>query len=338
MEELRLDYADLKYPPSPKVVEALKKSLNSINEYPDENYLNIRKAIAKKTGFPLDWIITSNGLDEMIDIITRAFCRENESVVIPVPTFSQFSLAAKRQRVRSITIDCLENNKFVVSAKKIQDNIKKDTRIIWLCSPNNPTGTLIAKKDICDIAKKNDCLIVIDEALADFSGITNQELTKKFPNIIVMRSLSKSYSLAGMRIGYAIGNPKTLGKVAAIKQIFNVNKLAEVAAVAALKDNAYYAKIWAEFQDAKKDLLGGLKFLGIKVVGGEANILLMDFETEKESKRVFERLLEQGIRVFPGWDPEFTGLQGRFLRIVVGLPKHNKRLLETLQKIIEVKS
>lgn len=330
---LYLDFASFKFPPSPRVIEVLKQNLHRINEYPDQNYLKLKKKLAQVYKLDNRNILIGNGLDEVIDLITRAFVKEGEEVIIPIPTFSQFEQAALRINAKVVAVSCMKE-RYEIDAQEILNHVTKHTRLIWICSPNNPTGDIIPKETIWKVSSGVHIPVVIDNALGDFSDYPVDNL-KGLHNTIFLRTFSKGYCLAGLRVGYAVANTEYIAKIEAVKQIFNVNSLGVEAALAALEDQEYYNSLWAEFKNEKRRVLTQLEEIKVDIAGiSQSNFILLDFKSEKRSRDVYGKLLQEGIKVFPGWDEEFSGLSGRFLRVVVGNNEQNDIFLASLRKIL----
>ncbi|MGV8171868.1 MAG: pyridoxal phosphate-dependent aminotransferase [Candidatus Woesearchaeota archaeon] len=332
---LRLDYAAFKYPPSPKVLAAIAKALSKLNEYPDEEYNEIREALSIKYELPKEWFLVGNGLDEVIDNITRALIKEKDEVIIPSPTFSQFEQACLRVKGIPCLINCLDENEYRIDGDKILGRINKNTKIIWICSPNNPTGEYTPIDIIEEVVSKSNTIVIVDEALSDFSGKSVIKLLKRYDNLIILRTFSKGYCLAGLRIGFCIANPYIIRKIENIKQIFNVNSLAIKAAVAALEDQKYYDELWERFKTERSREISEIENLGVPIRGRESNFLLLDFGSTERSKTIYGELLHRGIRIFPGWDKEFTDLPGRYCRVVVGRREENDMFINALKDILE---
>jgi len=330
---LHLDFASFKFPPSPRVIRVLKIKLNSINEYPNESYVQLKEKLADVYKLNTQNFLIGNGLDEVIDLITRAFVREREEVIIPFPTFSQFEKAAIRANATVIGINCMHRN-YEIKIDEVLNRASKKTKLIWICCPNNPTGDLIPKETIRKIAQNVNFPVVVDNALGDFSDDSIIDLIG-INNIVILRTFSKGYCLAGLRIGYAIADFEYINKIESIRQIFNVNNLAAEAAMAALEDQKYYDKLWAEFKKERQRVIKNIKEIGIKITGNQSNFILLDFGTEIRSRDVYEKLLQDGIKVFPGWDEEFSGLSARFLRVVIGRKEQNTIFLTSLKKIMK---
>lgn len=331
---LRLDFASFKYPPSPQVMEALRKELAHTNEYPDESYGELLEQLAKRYNRPKAAFILGNGLDEVIDLVTRAFVEKGDNVIIPSPTFSQFEEAAERVKAKTVFVNSMHDDGYAVKSKELLDKITRQTSLIWICSPNNPTGGITPIEKIIPILKNAPCPVVVDEALSDYSGKTVLDVQKDYNNLIVLKTFSKGYGLAGLRIGYAIAHPSIIEKMRNIKQIFNVNRFAVAAALAALSDQPYYDKLWKTFLMEKERHKKNLQALGVTIISSESNFFLLDFKTKERSKIIFQQLLEKGIRILPGWDPEFSGLDGRYCRVIVGKPEENDLFVKTLKDIL----
>jgi histidinol-phosphate aminotransferase len=331
---LRLDYAAFKYKPSPKVIKAIKKELKNANEYPDESYDEIKKALSQTFKLRRDHFIIGNGADELIDTITRAFVKEGEEIIIPTPTFSQFEEAAKRISAKRISVNCAKEKVYEIKSDEILAHVTKKTKLIWICSPNNPTGNIIPEGTIEEIISKSKIPVVVDECLSEMKNSNLIRFVKDYSNFMLLKTFSKGYCLAGLRVGFLMAQPVNINKIEKIKQIFNVNRLAVKAAIAALQDQAYYRRIWRKLRKEKIKQIRRLRSLKVSVVGKESNFLLLDFKNEKISKRVYEGLLRRGIRIFPGWDKEFSNLDGRYCRVVIGTPKQNRRFSKELKKVL----
>lgn len=329
---LHLDYASFRFPPSPRVIKVLKTKLNGINEYPNESYIQLKQKLADVYKLNTRNFLIGNGLDEVIDLITRAFVGERMEVIIPFPTFSQFEKAATRANATAVGINCMHRN-YEIKIDEVLDRVSKKTKLIWICCPNNPTGDFIPKERIRKIAQTVNFPVVVDNALGDFSDDSIIDLIG-INNIIILRTFSKGYCLAGLRIGYAIADFEYINKIESKKQIFNVNSLAADAAIAALEDQKYYDKLWLEFKKERQRVIKNIKEMGITITGSQSNFILMDFGTEIRSRDVYEKLLKDGIKVFPGWDEEFSGLSGRFLRAVIGRKEQDNIFLTSLKKIM----
>jgi len=330
---LRLDYASLKYSPSRKVIRAIKRELKRINEYPDESYYDLKKELAIVFALKQSSFIAGNGADEIIDLITRAFAKSGDEVVIPTPTFSQFEEAAKRVKAQAILLNCMQNGQYEIQKEKILSAVSSKTKLIWLCSPNNPTGDSISLATLDGILRNVRIPVALDVCLDDFEKRSFTNLVRKYKNLIIVKSMSKKYCLAGLRIGFAAADPKLIKKLEQMRQIFNVNRLAVVASITALRDRAYYDKLWSRFERQKKKLAAKISSLGIRIANKESNFLLLDFKDELLAEKVYRKLLSSGIKIFPGTDPEFSGLSGRFCRVTVGRKKENKIFIKCLTKI-----
>lgn len=327
---LRLDFASFKYPPSPKVIRLLQERAAAVNEYPDETYAKIKAKIAALWGIEQEKILLGNGLDELIDLITRTFVKEGEEVIVPVPTFSQFAIAAQRASATVTPVNSMKSEGYAVNSEDMLSAVTERTRLVWVCTPNNPTGTTVPASTIKQIARSVAIPIVVDNALGDFSAEPVTSLVKE-QNIILLRTFSKGYCLAGLRIGYAIASQNLIKRIEKIKQIFNVNSLAVEAACAALASRDYYTALWEKIIAERQRVCEAVSTLGVRVAGSQSNFILLDFTTEKLSRLVFNGLLRAGIKVFPGWDKEFSGLDGRYLRVVVGKPEENGQFLQALE-------
>jgi len=332
---IRLDLAINKYPPSPQVKKILLKSIRKINSYPETNWSLLREKIAEYNAVNSNEILVTNGLEEAIDIITRTFVTEGKEILILTPTYSQFAVAALRVcgKVRKIRLK--ESTTFKIPIEKIENVIKKkNIKLIWICNPNNPTGTLFNKKDILSVIKNSNCPVIIDECFYEFANETLVDKIQSDPRIFILRSFSKSFSLAGIRIGYIMSNENSIKELLRMRQPSSVNLLAQYAALISLNNLDYYKNIWKKIKLDREELKKELENLGLKVFPSSTNLLFI--KTEK-AKYIFKKLFKCKIFVLPSWNSEFTNNKNdtNYLRILVGLPKENEILINTLKKILK---
>ncbi len=330
---LRFDLSVVKYSPSPRVIKALKDYLDKVNFYPPGNWEALTRKIGQVNHVSKENVLLTNGLDEAIDLITRTFVEPNEKVLISTPTFSQYEVAALRQRAKPRKISFLNKNGFFIDEDVlIRRAAEGKVKVIWICNPNNPTGPLTPRKSILEIFRGADCLVAVDECYYEFCGETVADLIEKYKNLIVLRSFSKSYSLAGLRIGYIIANREIIKVLSKMRQPASVNLLAQIAALNALQDPKYYEEIRREIVREREKLTASLRDLGLKVFDSKTNFVLVK---TSEAKKLFKELWKGRIAVLPGWNPEFSDLGENYLRITVGLPEENTTLLNTLNNIIK---
>ncbi|MEE8317623.1 MAG: histidinol-phosphate transaminase [Candidatus Omnitrophota bacterium] len=316
--------------PSPKAVAAIKKHLLDINRYPEGGCFYLRQVLAKRLKVRPEQIIFGNGSDELIVLSLRAFVNEGDEVVVATPTFLIYEIASAIQGAK---IKKVPTRYFKYDLKAMKKEITKDTRLVFIANPDNPNGTYVTRYELEGFIKglPASTIVFIDEAYLDFV----QE--KDYPNgldyiqtgnVIVTRSFSKSYGLAGLRIGYGVSNPETIRYMESVREPFNVNLLAQVAAVAALKDKKFLSKTKRMTQQGKRFLYSEFKNMGLRYVPSVTNFIL--FEVGKDAGRICKALLKKGIitRDMNPW-----GLD-TFIRVTVGRENDNRRFIKALKKII----
>jgi histidinol-phosphate aminotransferase len=308
--------------PSPKVIEALKKASSTVNQYPYKDVL-LRQELGKYCGsYSADNVILGNGSDELIDLILKAF---KGPLYTFGPTFASYSIYARmlneKYSEKPLNADfSFPLSEFLAGAK--------DAGIIFLCTPNNPTGTILSEEEIAavlDLGKPT----VVDEAYYEYCGKTCLPLLKDYDNLIVTRTLAKAFGLAGLRIGYAVTNPDTVKTLLKVKPPFNVNILAQEAALAALSDVAYMKKM-VETTLAERDILYGNITKRFAAVPSYTNFILVNTHP-LSAKDFYEKLLAAGFVVRQLG--RFPGFSGEYCRITVGTPEQNKKLAAALESI-----
>lgn len=326
MKQIKLDFADLKYKPPKKVIE--KVNSISVNLYPSGDYVKLRTAVAGYVKVKKENIICGNGGDEIIDMITRVY---GDVVLIPIPTFSQFEIAAKRRKSKILSANCFKDDKYELN---LPDESLKKATLVWICNPNNPTGTKIPREKIIEVLEKTKAMVVVDECYYEYLGETVTDLINKFDNLIVMRSFSKNFGIAGLRLGFAVSNKKNIEEIEKVRQIFNVNKIVEEIVPELLEEIGYYRAIWKEVESIRETFSKDLNKLGLKVLKSYTNFILVKFKDQNTAKSAYEGLKKRNIFVFPAWDEEFSGLKGPYIRFTIGTKEEMEIVLKTLKELL----
>ncbi|MBU1853348.1 MAG: histidinol-phosphate transaminase [Candidatus Omnitrophica bacterium] len=316
--------------PSPKALRAIKKALSTINRYPDGGCFYLRQALSKRLKVTKEQFIFGNGSDELIVLALRAFVNEGDEVVVARPTFLIYELASKIQGAK---IKSVPTRYFKYDLKAMKNAINKNTRLVFIANPDNPNGTYVTRYELEIFLKDipDSVLVFIDEAYFDFVE------EKDYPNgldyisrnnVIVARSFSKSYGLAGLRIGYGVSNSEVIRYMESVREPFNVNSVAQSAGLAALKDRKYLSKVKRMTQAGKRFLYSELKDLGLRYIPSVTNFVLV--ELGKNTEHICKRLLKKGVivRNMKGWGMD------TFIRVTVGRDKENRRFIQELKGII----
>lgn len=317
--------------PSPKAVSAVKKSLNKINRYPESSCFLLRQRLAKGIGVKPGNLIFGNGSDEIIDIIIKTFTTSGDEIVSADTTFLEYKIIAQ-QNGRRFRFVPLKDFRYNLSA--IKEAIGPKTKAVFIANPNNPTGTYVSKAEVNDFLKglPERVVVIFDEAYLEFVD------RKDFPwslsyfrqgkNVIILRTFSKIYGLAGLRIGYGIAREELIRYMERCRQPFNVNALAQEAARAALDDRDFIKKAQRLVWSGKKYLYRELDRLKIDYISSAANFILIDIG--QDGLAIFNKLLRQGVIVR---DMRQYGLKN-FIRVTIGTQKENKKFIKALNKVL----
>lgn len=318
--------------PSPYAVLAIKKAVNKINRYPEGSCFYLRKGLTKKLGVASGNLIFGNGSDEIIDIIVKTFSAPGDEVLTSDTTFLEYKIIAE-QNNRSAK--CVPLKDFRYDLAKIRDSISRRTKIIFIANPNNPTGTYVSRQEVGDFLKGVPCdiVVVFDEAYFEFVDkrdfpLTLNYLKERNKNVIILRTFSKIYGLAGLRIGYGIANEDFIRYMEGARQPFNVNYLAQEAALAGLKDAAFIAKTKEIVSEGKKYLYSELDRLGLTYIPSVTNFILIDLK--QDGLAIFNKLLKRGVIVR---DMRQYGLNN-FIRVTIGTKRENDIFIMVLKKIL----
>jgi histidinol-phosphate aminotransferase len=322
--------------PSKLAQQAILEALNDVNRYPDGGAVSLKEALSHVYGVPTEQILVGNGSDDLIKLISETFLHPGDEVVVPSPSFSQYWFGAQLMDAKTVAVPLKEGFEYDLEAMLCA--VTEKTKILYLCSPNNPTGTYIRKADLQSFLDKvpASVLVVLDEAYNEYVTAEDYaqgiDFLKQGYNVLVMRTFSKLYALAGLRLGYVLGRPEVLDAINRTREPFNVNMLAQVAAVAALGDLEHVEASRRQNRQGYEQLKAGLEQLGYSVVPTQGNFLI--FDTGMDDKKLFDALLREGVIVRSG---TALGIPG-YLRVSIGLPEENDRFLAAFEKVVSTQA
>ena len=322
---VKLNTNENPYPPTPNIQNALAKiDIARLRRYPDPVAKELREEAAKLNNTTSDCVIFGNGSDDILTMIFRAFSSPELSVATLYPSYSLYGELAAMQGAKVISIPLVGNN-FALPEDILTQ--AKEANILLIVRPNAPTGTLFPKEDICHICENFDGIVVIDEAYADFAKDNCMDLPKIYNNVIVLRTFSKSYALAGIRLGYAVANPEIITGLMKLKDSYNVDMITQIIGLAALKDQEYFKARLEDVKTSRATLKAQLENLGFEIPDSESNFLFAA-PPDRDGKKAFEVLREAEI-IVRYFDKPVTK---DYIRITIGTPEENNRLVEVLTK------
>ena len=320
--------------PSKKVVEAIKGNLHLISQYPETNLEELKEKLALYSGVDSsNIIIGGDGADEILDVLGKTLIEPGDEFIVPLPSYMYYEFTLKIHGGVPVYAKWdMEKNKLDVDS--IISSLSEKTKIIFLCTPNNPSGTLIDKEDIKRVLESTDALIVADEAYFEFSEVNNVDLLKDYDNLLLLRTFSKVFGLSGMRIGYAISNPEFIEYMHRVKPVFSLTKLSYVAASAVLDDEEYIKKSIEIGIQSREFLYENMsKFDKLEVYPSKSNYLLVGVKkTGMTSSEFAEELLKRGVIVRDC--ASFKGLDEYWIRVSVGTMEEDARFIEILEELI----
>jgi len=323
--------------PSPKALDAIKENLNNINRYPDASSFYLKKKLSKFLGVKEGSLILGNGSDEIIVLAVKTFVDKADEVIIASPTFLIYEIVSQIQSAKIKFVPLTKDLRYDLKAMK--GAVTPATKMVFIANPDNPTGTYVTKAELDDFFKglPDGVVVFLDEAYFEFANYSFKDYPNGLdylgrPNVIVGRSFSKAYGLAGMRIGYGISNAEVIGYMERVREPFNVNILAQTAALAAIDDHAFLKKTLAHVAKEKESLYEAFNRMGLRHIKSATNFILVD--VKRDTKTVFNRLLKEGVIVR---DMKAWGLD-TFIRVTVGTREEDKKFMEALKKVITDKS
>lgn len=325
---------------SPTVKAAVISALEEIHRYPDPAFFNLLSAAEKHFGVGRKFMSAGNGSNEIIDILIRIFCEPGDAILTFEGAFIAYDVCAKAARTKPITVPL--DKGFVMNMSRLGDALreqkeKKKIRIVFIANPNNPTGVYIPKAEIKnflqEFGNQDDVLIVFDEAYAEFvraeKDPSQVQNFLEHKNVAVLRTLSKAYGLAGLRVGLLFAQPEVIELFNRVRNPFNVNELAQVAAIAALKDQAFVKKSAQVVWDGLDYLQQELKNLNLPVTPSQANFLF--FDTLRDARAVNQALLRRGVILRPVINYGFPTQ----MRITVGTAEENQAAIKAIKEVLK---
>jgi histidinol-phosphate aminotransferase len=307
------------------VLAAIAKALNEdLRKYPDPMATAVRRKAAEVFGTRPERVLGGNGSDELLTIITRCFAGEGDKIVFPYPSYSLYKTLAEIQGARACPFQ------FSQDYSLPREIAQPDAKVTFIANPNSPSGTFIRKTELRRLAGRVSGVLVLDEAYVDFAEENCLDLVEKFPNVIVLRTFSKSFSLAGMRIGFAFAQEPLIEGLVKAKDSYNVNRLWIAAALAALGDLDYVRKNIETIKKDREHLISQLRRMGLFVYPSQANFVMARFSSPEMARSIYERLKAQKILIRHWAQPRIEDC----VRITVGTRDEIDALLKALRPLL----
>ncbi len=320
--------------PSERVQKAIVAALQHGNRYPDGSGFYLRQALAKKHGFTPENVVLGNGSNELIELLVRSFLRPGDEAVMPHPSFVVYPMivqAAGGVRVMVMLKD------YRLDLEAMARAITPMTKMVFIANPNNPTGTIVTTEEVERFMSRvpDRAIVVFDEAYVEFAlgpdFPETLQYVKHGRKVVVLRTFSKAASLAALRLGYGVADADAIGLMNRIRQPFNVNSLAQAGGLAALEDDGHVLECVRMIEAGRHFLYDEFKSLGLQYVPSRANFILVD--VGRSAADIYQNLLHHGVIVRP-MTP--FGMETA-LRITVGTPEENRKLIKALQAVLEKK-
>ena len=316
--------------PGPKALAAIATAAADVTRYPDGNGFALRSALATRLSVPAGSLVLGNGSNDVLELVTQAFLTPGDEAIYAQHAFAVYPLATHARGARGIEVSAKDYGHDLAAMLAA---VTPRTRVVFVANPNNPTGTWIdgAAMEAFVAKVPREVVVVLDEAYDEYLAPADRSRSVswigRYPNLIVSRTFSKAYGLAALRVGYGVMDPSVADLLNRVRQPFNVNSLAQAAAIAALADTAYVEESARVNREGMRQIEAGLAGLGVAFVPSHGNFLLVNVG---DGARVYAALLRDGVIVRPVGN---YGLPG-FLRVTVGLPAENERFLTALGRAL----
>ena len=323
---IKLNTNENPYPPSPNVLDAVRHyTTEAIRKYPDPVATRLRRACAERYGYPgPEWVIAGNGMDELLALALRTFVDPGDTVMSPYPTYTLYETLALLHGANITLID------LDADFRLTEEFFATPARLCFLPRPNAPSGVSASRAEVERFCKSFPGIVVIDEAYVDFADDNCMDFPKAFDNVIVMRTFSKAYSLAGLRLGVAVARPELIGELMKGKDSYNVNGVTQAAGAEAICDVLYFESTLERVKATRARLIEALTTMGFDVAPSQSNFVLAQWTGTPPAREIFERLKEDNIfvRYFDARRLENA------LRITVGTESETSALLGALEEIL----
>ncbi len=322
-------------PPSERVQKAITDALGSLNRYPDGSGFYLRQALAKKHGVTPEHVLLGNGSNELIDLLVHAFIRPGDEAVVPHPSFVVYPMSVQAAGGIRVVV-MLKDYRLDLDA--MARALTPHTKLVFVANPNNPTATIVTSDEVEHFMDRvpDRTIVVFDEAYIEFASgpdfPDSLSYLRQGRRVVVLRTFSKANSLAGLRVGYGIADPDAIALLNRIRPPFNVNSLAQVAALAALEDEPHVLECVRLIDAGRHFLYDEFTALGIKYAPSRANFILVD--VGRSAADIYQKLLREGVIVRPMTS---FGMETA-LRITIGTPEENRRLAKALRAVLGKKT
>ena len=322
---LKLNTNENPYPPSPVAMDVLHNFDGEwLRRYPNPFANDFRHAVGEVFDVPMDWIIVGNGSDEILNVVLRSCAERNRRVVYPTPTYVLYQTLAQMQPAEIEEVPYRANNQL-----PIDELVAANGAVTFIASPNSPSGHVVSNDDLRQLASRLSGVLLVDEAYVDFAETSALPLVREFENVIISRTLSKGYSLAGLRLGFGIAQPQLLSGLFKVKDSYNIDAIACAVGAAAMRDQTYKNECAEKVKASRTRLTHDLKQLGFEVQESQTNFLLAT-PPNKNAEAIYLALKERGILVRYFKHSELN----QKLRITVGTDDQNQILIEALVQLI----
>ncbi len=317
--------------PSPKIIDSIEKIVKETHRYPDGNATRLKAKISRKFNILENQVTVGNGSNDIIEFVARSFLGPDDSAVYSEHAFAVYPLVVRAVGAMGIEVPA---KNFSHDLEAMLDSIEENTKLIFIANPNNPTGSFIEQSELLNFLEKvpEEIIVLLDQAYFEYSSFETSDLEfdvlERFPNLVISRSFSKAYGLAGFRVGYSVSSIEIADYLNRVRQPFNANSLALYAAEIALDDDQFIKKCLELNFEQKQKLFNDLQALGFECLPSRANFI--SFDCREDSNDAFNKLLLEGVivrslRVYK---------MPNFLRVSVGLPEENLTFLEKIKSTL----
>jgi histidinol-phosphate aminotransferase len=317
--------------PSPKAMESVQAVIPELHRYPDPSAYVLKGKIADRLGLSREWIVLGNGSTEIVEQISLAFLNPGDEAITGKEMFFKYRISVRFMSAEPVLVPLVN---YKLQLDDVLKRVTARTKVVFIANPNNPTGTLIPRQELDDFMARipPEVVVVLDEAYHEYLSPAEDpdylRYVREERNVIILRTFSKMYGLAGLRVGYGIAPPHMIASLNQVREVFNTNSVAQHAAAAALDDDEFVRRTLENNETGKQHVAAGLEKLGIPPVPTHANFFLLPLPID--GRKLFEQLLKRGIIV----RPMNHYFMSNTVRVTIGLPEENEEFLGAIGEVL----
>ena len=311
------------YGPYDVALNAMGEEVKKLNIYPEKNYIKLKKVVGEKFGVDGDWVSLGHGAGNVLDEVAKTLLEDGDEVLVPQQSYRLYREISKIMGAKVIEVPL--NDNYTMELKDFKEKLTDKTKIVWICNPNNPTGSVLTKEEVRKIVKSTDALIALDEAYMEFGDESLIDEVMDYDNLLIVKTVSKAFSLAGIRMGYIVANEDIITSIEKVRAPYNLNSLSTYIATEALRQKERMFDYVKNIKEEREKIYKALVNLGVKAYKSSANFVFFKSDIDNLQKKLVDK--DVLIR-------KFSGKLDGYYRVSVGTKEQNEELLKAFKEVM----